>query len=153
MLRLALLLVVLATPVFAQGSNSATRAAAVDAINAAIDHRDAWVDYHIAVTAQVNALPAGPAKTAISNEWDVFTVEWAGSDVAAVGQINLAKSKLAAGDAATDPIIKGQLYGEAVNWSGSAIGELNELLGAPYNNFAFVCFMWGWSPSVVPPGL
>ena len=139
----------IALPAFGQ-TQLATRQEAVDAINAAVDARVAWANWAQATETEISNLPPGPVRDAVDLAWGGFIAAWNGADAAAESHIDLANARLAAGDAATDPMLKGLYYAQAVTWANSAETTMDNLED-DYDVFMAAISGTGWSPSTSPP--
>ncbi len=151
MFRLLQMTIVLSitTPALAQ-TQLATRQQAVDAINAAVDARVAWGNWVQTTEDEIDALPPGPDRDAIDLAWGGFIAAWASADDAAESQIDLANASLAAGDAESNPMLKGLHYATAVSWATTAQNQMASL-ETSYEIFMDAIAGTGWTPSTSPP--
>ena len=117
-----------------------TQQQALSAISLAVDAREAWYQFVEQVEAAIDALPAGPMKTAVEDAWNLFHVFWTYADDAAESHIDLAIEAYDEGD-----------YAEASSLADTAILQLG-LLDFHYEVFADACQDAGWTPPSPPSG-
>ncbi len=145
----ALFLLLIGQTAFAQ-TQLATRQQAVDANNAATDQRGDWIDWVQDTEAEIDNLPAGEDKDQIESAWNLFVSGWFLADTAAASMISNSTASIAAGDAESDPMLKGLHYATAVSWATLAENQLDGL-GDDYDAFVAAIDGTEWTPSGSPP--